>query len=158
MARLVSEDQEVVSAIDLELGAPFEESGTWLSYRLALRSGHRMAVLQDDDEGSAGPGAGVPVGRCALGQAPRDEVQKLIDGLQALLDGKRQSLKFEPQEPNWSLEIAAGPEGWTVVCWLDAGNQLTCHYTWDAMGIRFFTDSTRIRAFAEALEAERAVS
>ncbi len=152
MARLESEEQTVPSALELEFGTPFEEAGTWRPYRLVLTSGGREVVLEDTTV------AGEPVGRCALGLAPRDETALLIAGLREVAGGERKAFKFEPQEPNWSLEVSHTPEGWMVVCWVDAGNQIADHYTWDAIGIRFFTDTMRIGAFVEALEAEGTVS
>jgi len=151
VARLESEDQAVPSALELTFGASFEEDGVWRPYRLVLTSGGREEVLEDADVETR------PIGRCALGLAPRDEIALLAAGLREVLGGERKCLKFEPQEPNWSLDVAASPGGWTVVCWIDAGNQIADHYTWDALGIRFFTDSARILAFAEALDAEGAV-
>jgi hypothetical protein len=149
VAYLESEEQAVPSGVTLELGSHFEEAGTWITYRLVLRSGQRQAVLED-----AGARA---TGRCGLCLEPRDEVAILIAGSGDLLEGRRKSFRFEPQEPNWSMEVSFAPAGWTVYCWVDAGNQSADHYTWDAMGIRFFTDTARIRAFLEALETERTV-
>lgn len=149
MAHLASEERVCPSGITLELGDPFEEAGTWVPYRLVLRSGRREAVLEDARAGEA------PIGRCALGLAPRDELAILVGLLRDLLEGRRKAMKFEPQEPNWVLEVSSAPEGWTVTCWIDAGNQIADHYTWDALGIRFFTDTEHLREFLEALEAER---
>lgn len=149
MAHLASEEQAFSSGVTLELGEPFEERGTWIPYRLVLKSGNRGAVLEDAKEGEP------PIGRCALGLAPRDELAVFVAGLRDLLAGRRKSYKFEPQEPNWALEVSSAPEGWTATCWIDAGNQLADHYTWDASGVRFFTDSARLQAFVDALAAER---
>ena len=149
MAHLASDEQAIGSGITLELGEPFEEGGSWVPYRLILKSGHRSAVLEDARSGEP------PVGRCALGLAPRDELALLATGLRDVLSGRRKSYKFEPQEPNWVLEVSRAQEGWTATCWLDAGNQISDHYTWDALGIRFFTDTARLQGFLDGLETER---
>lgn len=152
MAHLASEEQAFPSGVTLELGQAFEEAGAWVPYRLTLISGRRSAVLEDPEDPEAGE---APIGRCVLGLAPRDELAILVERLEDLLAGRRKAIKFEPQEPNWVLEVSSAPEGWTATCWIDAGNQIADHYTWDALGIRFFTDTARLRAFLDALAAER---
>ena len=37
--------------------------------------------------------------------------------------------------------------GLRVAVWIDAGNQTSPHYTWDAAGVRFFTTEARLQAF-----------
>lgn len=148
IVQLFSEDPSVRTGISLEFGHPVVDDGKWVPYRLILESGDRRQVLEEPDGGT--------IGRCALGLEPRNEVEILTRGVSGLLAGERERFTFEPQEPNWSLEIAKAPEGWTVVCWIDAGNQLTDHYTWDAIGVRYFTNQANLEAFHRALQAQRA--
>lgn len=148
MVQLFSEDPFIRTGISLEFGNPVVDEGKWLPYRLVVESGDRRQVLEEP--------AGEAIGRCAFGLEPRDEMVILEQGVSGLLKGKRERFTFEPQEPNFSLEIAKAPEGWTVVCWIDAGNQLTDHYTWDAIGVRYFTNQANLEAFHRALQAQRA--
>lgn len=148
MARLGSEEEAVSSEIGLILSAPIEASGRWWPYRLELKSGHRRLAL----EPTATQGQFTS---CVLCLEPIDELALLCHGLRQILEGHKRRFAFEPQEPNWGLEVAHVPEGLTVFCWLDAGNQLTDHYTWDALGIRFFTKKEQVVAFIGAIETER---
>ena len=144
--RLVSDDRLVSSSLALELGAPISDEGVWLPYRLVISAGERSAALEDRPDAC---------GRCWLGLAPADEVGRLLGLLDDLLAGRRTVARFEPAEPNFSLEISPAPEGWTVVCLLDAGNQISDHFTWDALGVRFFTSTATLREFREALADAR---
>lgn len=145
MPRLASDDADIPSWIAIAFGEPVEADGTWLPFSLEIVSGPRTARLEDR-EGQ--------IGRCWLGLAPKDELDGLVAALDDLQSGQRHHLRFEPSEPNFSLEIERAPEGWVVVCWLDAGNQISDHFTWDALGVRFFTNSSNLAQFREALANE----
>lgn len=147
--RLSSDDPDVPTRCLIALGPVVKQDGVWLPYTLSLQSGERELVLADP-EGEA------VEGRCWLGLSPRDELALLAEGLDDLLSGRRTRWAFEPQEPNFSLEFEAVPEGYVVHAWVDAGNQRTDHFTWDAMGIRFFTTAQAVERFMMDGRAARA--
>lgn len=147
--RLSSDDPDVVTRCVLELGTPVDQDGLWLPYVLTLQSGEREIRLADPVEGTV-------EGRCLLGLAPRDELALLTEGLDDLLAGRRTRWAFEPQEPNFSLEFEAVPEGYVVHVWVDAGNQRSDHFTWDGVGIRFFTTAQAVQRFMMDGRAARA--
>ncbi|MEB3299972.1 MAG: hypothetical protein VKO21_10875 [Candidatus Sericytochromatia bacterium] len=138
--RLASDDPDVTTQCVIEFGSPVSDEGTWLPYVLALRAGERELSLSD-------PAGGRVEGRCWLGLSPRDELALLVEGVGDLLAGKRHRWAFEPQEPNFAIDFEAVSEGYVVHVWLDAGNQLTDHFTWDAVGIRFFTTAQVLERF-----------
>ena len=145
MPKLVSDDREVSSSLAIEFTQVVSRAGLWLPYRLEIASGTRRAALEDTE---------AQIGRCWLGLSPQDELGHLVRLLDTLVSGASPRLRFEPAEPNFSLEIERAPEGWVVVCWLDAGNQISDHFTWDAMGVRFFTNLTALGEFRDALARE----
>ncbi|MBI6546037.1 MAG: hypothetical protein HY692_04540 [Cyanobacteria bacterium NC_groundwater_1444_Ag_S-0.65um_54_12] len=161
---LQSEDRSVLSEISWEFGFPFQNNGIWLPFRLTLTSGKRREILADlDNAGLALPEVNEATTnppdtkRCVLGLSPRDELEILDNLLQELLANRRQRICFEPQEPNWTLAVEQVPEGYLVICWIDAGNQWSGHYTWDGLGIRFFTLQRHLVDFAKALAQKRLI-
>lgn len=145
MAVLESEETLVASALTLDLLVP--EPG-WVGYRLLLVSGDRRLVLEDPPEGHV-------EGRCLLAVEPVDEVELLCGRITTLLSGDGRAARFEPSEPNFTLEITRETAGFAAWAWIDAGNQLRAHSTWDGFGLRFFTDAERLSRFVADLRAER---
>ena len=42
-----------------------------------------------------------------------------------------------------------------MVSWMDSGNVVSDHYTWDGFGLRFFTSEEKIISFVRELEEEK---
>lgn len=144
MAILLGEDEEVQSGLDFQLLAPGTPAGWW-RYRLAAWAGSRRLVLAPDPADTDD--------RCCL---PAPEALALCQGLGTLLAGRRDRYLFEPAEPNFQLEADRYQDGYRIFVWLDAGNQFTSHFTWDAAGVRFYTEARRLAGFLTELAAELA--
>lgn len=154
MAVLVSEDTEVISSLELQClgripatdhGLRTTDQQDWFRYRLELLAGPHQLLLESNPR--------APDDRCCLLQ---QDIVACWSGLRALADGRRSRFLFEPVEPCFQLQLDPRQEGYRVFVWIDAGNQLYSHYAWDAVGVRFFTDTARLRSFIGDLEYELA--
>lgn len=143
MARLLSEDTECVSSLELagsQADANVEDhpGQTWQRVDLTLVSGDREITEA-----------------CLLCRLPADEVGNLVELLSDLTEGKRDEIIFEPAEPSFELTLTRTREGGIKAeAWLDAGNASTGFYRWDAAGIRFYTTIENLSAFMQALKQE----
>lgn len=141
MARLISDDPDVPSYIDWRwLGAHSVGDETWRGYALTVRSGsYELSLTPHPDD----------VGLCALG--PRD-LEDLWLGFDRVRSGGE--WRFEPAEPNFTLDLRPEPFGLSVHLWIDAGNQSSDHHTWDGVGVRFFTTVAALEEFHRELQTE----
>jgi hypothetical protein len=148
MAQLISEDQDCISKITL-LGrdkkiltserAPDQE---WQKIDLKLTSGKLDLFTQPTED-------------VMLCRSPHDEIVTLVEGLEQLLEKKRDEVLFEPSEPSFEMSFARTRRGGIKVeAWIDAGNATTGIYTWDASGIRFYSTDANIRSFTEEIRRE----
>ena len=147
MAILRSEEKETPSSLELKAGATKElpagpDTQIWQAVELALISGERTAGT-------------LPAEDSLLCRTPADEVQTLIDFLAELTAGKRDTVFFEPSEPSFEISFSRMHKGGIKVeAWLDAGNGNTGFYTWDAFGIRFYTNDELLVSFIEEARNE----
>lgn len=147
MAILRSEEKETPSTLELKAGSTKElpagsEQQIWQNVALALKSGERTAATMPNEDS-------------LLCRTPTDEVQGLIDYLAELVEGKRDKVFFEPSEPSFEISFARMHKGGIKVeVWLDAGNGNTGFYTWDAFGIRFYTNDELLVSFIEEARKE----
>jgi len=141
MAKLLSEDQEFASVLEIVPGRKRDIQGQdWRQYSLILTSGTYSLSLDTDD--------------CLICRAPTDEIAQLLGKLQQLKDGKRDKVSFEPSEPSFELNLMRSDGGIRVEIWLDSGNASTGIYRWDAAGIRFFTVDEQLESFINQLREE----
>jgi hypothetical protein len=147
MAKLLSEDHEIVSALELLSGGERVSYGAevWEPLALNLVSGPRLLsnvkpeLLQES----------------LLCRSPRDEIGELLEMLKDLLATRSDRVLFEPQEPFFELMIErSGRHGLKVETWMDAGDAQTGIYTWDALGIRFQTTNDNLEQFIRAIQSE----
>lgn len=152
MAKLVSEDNEVRSTFELLLLKDkynLKENISWVSYKLILESNSKKITYEKEkDEHGAGD--------YVFALTPINEIDKLLDGIRNLLEDETQkSFLFEPLEPSFELVIERSFKGFSAYVWVDAGNVTSDHYTWDGIGIRFFTTQDKIEQFLSELNLER---
>jgi hypothetical protein len=148
MAILLSEDQDVVSKLNLSAGemkvlsGEHAENQQWQAVTLQLSSGTRQIRTAAADD-------------VLLCRTPTDEPQDFIEQLEELAASIRQEVYFEPSEPSFELTLIRTRRGGIKVeAWIDSGNGSTGIYTWDACGIRFYTTDENIRTFIDELKRE----
>jgi hypothetical protein len=148
MAILQSEEQGTKSRLQMSAGQTVnheEKAGAgqlWQRIILHLQSGSRNLETQADQD-------------YLLCRKPQDEIEDLCDGLKQVVDGSRQSFFFEPSEPSFELSLERRHSGGIEVeVWLDAGNGESGIYTFDAIGIRFYTTTAAVDEFVRQLKAE----
>ena len=152
MAKLISEDEEIKS--DLELfflkdKIKNKPSISWIPYKIILTSGEKKLIYE---LGLKNKGAGDYV----LAIKPINEIENLIDGIKKFLSSKESTIfSFEPNEPSFELIFERSHTGYSATCWLDAGNVISNHYSWDGFGVRFFTSEKNILSFVEELSREK---
>ena len=151
MAQLLSEDKQVTTSFSLNfLKDKIQDkiSISWIPYKLVLKSADKELTYEKDDSKN---GAGDYV----LALKPVNEIENLINGIKGFLENKNTNMfSFEAIEPSFELVLERSHKGYSVVCWLDAGNVISDHYSWDGFGIRFFTSEKGIRLFIDELEKE----
>src|SRR5271170_371609 len=148
MATLYSEDNEVVSCLELAASEPRQDSEVecWQPIALKLISGKRSVCLGNNTES---PDQEV----CLLCRSPDDEVRRLFNLLSDLVEDRRQKIMFEPAEPSFEVIMEkTSDKGIAVEIWVDSGNSSTGFYRWDAMGARFFTNAQNLRQFMDGLQ------
>lgn len=151
MAKLISEDKNVKSSIEIVLlkdKLKQKPPISWVPYKLVVSSASKELVYEkkDGDNGS---------GDYVLALEPVNEVDNLIKGISNFIQGETSKMfSFEAIEPSFELILERSYKGYSVICWLDAGNVISDHYTWDGFGVRFFTNEKNIISFVEELEGE----
>ena len=153
MAILLSEDEEIKTSIEL-IVLP---SSSWLPYKLVLTSGNQKLVFaKDSDKGT---------GDYVFATTPVDELKVMIERIESFLkdidgdgDSDKKLFSFEPAEPSFELIIEKTYKGYSVTCWVDSGNVISDHYSWDAFGVRFFTTKEKIKLFIDKLKCQDEVT
>ncbi len=152
MAKLVSEDEEIKSSLELIfLKDKLEDKVaiSWLPYKIFLCSGEKKLIYELDLKNK---GAGDYV----LALKPINEIENLINGINNFLKNKESEMfSFEPNEPSFELILEKSHKGYSATCWVDAGNVISNHYSWDGFGVRFFTTEENINSFVEELIKEK---
>ena len=152
MAKLISEDEEIKSSLELILLKDKIENKvaiSWIPYKILLISGEKKLTYELDKKNK---GAGDYV----LALKPINEIENLTNGIENFLkDKKSKMFSFEPNETSFELMIERSHKGYSAICWVDAGNVISNHYTWDGLGLRFFTTEKNIVSFVEELSKER---
>ncbi len=152
MAKLISEDEEIKSSLELIFLKDKIENKvviSWIPYKIIFQSGEKELTYKLD---SKNKGAGDYV----LALKPINEIENLINGIKNYLKDKESKMfSFEPNEPSFELIIEKSHKGYSVTCWADAGNVISAHYTWDGLGVRFFTTEKNIISFVKELSKER---
>lgn len=150
MAKLVSEDDEVKSSFELILLKNQIEnrpSIAWVPYKIVLYSSDKQLIYEKEKNTGAGD--------YVLALEPVNEIHNLISGVESFLKNNTKNLfSFEPLEPSFELIMERSHKGYSVICWVDAGNVNSDHYSWDGFGIRFFTTEEKIKMFMKELENE----
>ena len=149
MALLISEDNEVKSSLEivfLKNELQEKESISWVPYKLILLSAKKSLTFETE---SSNKGAGDYV----LSLKPVNEIDNLISGIQSFLGNENKEMfSFEGLEPSFELIFERSHKGYAVYFWIDAGNVISDHYTWDGFGLRFFTSEKNIKSFVNELE------
>ncbi|MCC6977981.1 MAG: hypothetical protein IT343_06640 [Candidatus Melainabacteria bacterium] len=167
MAKLVSEDKEVESTLEIVPGpalpvAEIMSDQAWQKVGLALVSGPFNINLgySNNNENGNGSDSAVeddeePDEECLFCRKPKDEVHELAEQIEQLIEGKLDSVLFEPAEPFFELRITKAPVfGFKVEAWLDSGNATTGVYRWDGVGIRMHTTRDNLASFTKQLRSE----
>lgn len=151
MAKIISEDDKILSSFELILSSEQIENRdfiSWVPYKIVLLSAEKKLVYEKKDNNS---GAGDYV----FALKPVNEIKDMISGIENfLVDLNKQIFSFEPIEPSFEIVIERSHKGYSFNCWLDAGNVISDHYSWDGFGLRFFTTEEKIRLFLKELIAE----
>lgn len=180
MATLFCEDEEYITSLAIEPGRVQTidvrgEKQNWQHIRLVLKSGARELVFASEfkedlnlriedvlarevKEAASLTKAVLDIQAVAdayvLCRSPRDEVKTLITHLDELGEGRRAKMLFEPFEPSFELSAESNGGSFRIELFVDAGNVETGICRWDALGIRFFTDTPRLKRFTDALKTE----
>ena len=152
MAKLVSDDEEIKSSLEIFLlknNIENKPAISWIPYKIILNSGEKNLTYELD---SKNKGAGDYV----FALKPINEIENLIGGINNLLKDKENKMfSFEPNETSFELIIERSHKGYSVTCWADAGNVISNHYSWDGFGLRFFTTEENIISFVKELNKEK---
>ena len=152
MAILFSEDEQVKTSLELVLlKNKLEDKGviSWIPYKLILRSDVKELVYEKENINQGD-------GDYVLSLKPIHEIENLIGGIKDFMGKEdKQMFSFEAIEPSFELILERGHKGFSVICWVDAGNVVSNHYTWDGFGVRFFTSLEKINSFVQELEREK---
>ena len=152
MAKLISEDEEIKSSLEQILLKDKIENKiaiSWIPYKIIFQSGEKKLTYELD---SKNKGAGDYV----FALKPINEIENLINGIKDFLKDKESKMfSFEPNETSFELIIEKSHKGYSVICWADAGNVISDHYTWDGFGLRFFTTEKNINSFVQELSREK---
>lgn len=149
MAKLLSEDEQVKTNFEvliLKNKVQSKKLISWVPYEILLKSADKELCFEKE---SPDKGAGDYV----FALKPINEIKNLITGIKIFLDSKSKNMySFEPLEPSFEIILERSHKGYSFTSWIDAGNVISDHYTWDGFGIRFFTSEKKIIAFVEELE------
>ena len=147
MAKLLSEDEEIKSRLEIFFLKEKSKDTAWLPYKISLESGDKKLNFEKTSRGT---------GDYLFAVTPVNEIENLTVGIDNLIKSKEnKTFFFEPAEPSFELIIEKSFKGYSVTCWADAGNVISDHYTWDGFGIRFFTTKEKLKYFVEELIKEK---
>ncbi len=153
MALLLSEDENVLSSFEfnfLREHIKKKPELCWIPYQLNLKSGCNSLSFKSLPENLKIQSAGDYV----LAIEPVNEIEKLIQGINEVLKNERNLFSFEPLEPSFELIVEKSHNGFSINIWVDSGNVISNHYSWDGFGIRFFTTEENLIKFVAQLNAE----
>ena len=152
MAILYSEDEQVKTSIEiliLKEEVKNKNPIAWVPYKILLKSADKE-LSYTKEEGCKGAGDYV------FALKPVNEIENLINGIKSFLENESKKLfSFEPLEPSFEIILERSHKGYSVTCWIDAGNVVSDHYSWDGFGIRFFTGREKIIRFMDELKKEQ---
>ena len=152
MAKLISEDEQVRTSFELILikdQVKNKPGISWIPYKLIIESGYKKLTYEKEDNNK---GAGDYV----FALEPVNEIENLISSIKSFLENQNKNLfSFEPLEPSFELILERSHKGYSVISWVDAGNVISDHYTWDGFGLRFFTAEKNINSFVQELSREK---
>ncbi|OGI06656.1 MAG: hypothetical protein A3I68_06360 [Candidatus Melainabacteria bacterium RIFCSPLOWO2_02_FULL_35_15] len=152
MAKLISEDEEIKSSLELLFLKDKIKNKiaiSWIPYKIILTSGEKSLIYELELKNK---GAGDYV----LALKPVNEIENLTCGIKKFLRDKKSTMfSFEPNEPSFELILERSHRGYSATCWLDAGNVISNHYSWDGFGVRFFMSEKNIISFVEELSKEK---
>ncbi|GEM_PF-2330936 len=152
MAKLLSEDEAVVSSLELVLlkdQIRDKTSISWVPYKIMVSSAKQKLVFEKikNDNGT---------GDYVFAIKPVNEIENLIEGVRTFLSNQNNNMfSFEAIEPSFELIFERAHKGYSATCWFDSGNVISDHYTWDGFGLRFFTSKEKIISFVEELDKEK---
>jgi hypothetical protein len=148
MAKILSEDEEQVSYIDLLPGAKETMHGQgWQRFFLKIKVGSVDLSIPPENRPSEVD--------CLLCREPQDELALLATNLDQFLSSSKDAVLFEPSEPSFELSIKRAQAGGArVEVWLDSGNATQGIYRWDAVGARFQTTERHLVTFLAELRRD----
>lgn len=161
MARLQSEDREYMSAFEISAESPIErhqkypdQAVQYFAWRMT--QGKRLISSTRESTGSADQAPLLKDGYIFF-REPEDEVKLLIARLEALVEGKVDMVLFEPFEPSIDLRIEKPDRDRAdlkVYVFIDEGGVETGISRWDALGLRFLTNTEMLSLFIKDLKSE----
>ncbi|MCB9471244.1 MAG: hypothetical protein H6677_23420 [Candidatus Obscuribacterales bacterium] len=161
MARLQSEDREYMSAFEISPESPIERHQSYpdqaiqyFSWRMT--QGKRLISSAKEQENKT---AEAPLEKDGyiFFREPEDEVKLLISRLESLAEGKVDTVLFEPFEPSVDLRIERPDReraDLKVYVFIDEGGVETGISRWDALGLRFLTNTEMLSLFIKDLKSE----
>lgn len=151
MANLYSEDDEVKTIFKLSLlSSEFKrkENISWIGYEVNLISANNTLNFKKKKIEDI-------YGDYVFSIEPVNEIQKFVHEVnQFILDPEKNIYSFEPLEPSIEINFEKSHKGISAYIWVDSGNVISKHYSWDGFGLRFFTTEIKIKNFLEDLEKE----
>lgn len=158
MVKLISEDEKIKSSFEiifLRDKIEHRSNISWIPYKIILESSDKKLVYEKENNNQ---GAGDYV----FALEPINEIESLINGIKTFLSrdiprnvSTQNMFSFEPIEPSFELIMERSHKGYSVTCWMDAGNVDSDHYSWDGFGVRFFTSKEKITDFISELNKEK---
>ena len=119
---------------------PFERGCQWVQYSIIWQTPSRELKFESES--------------FLLCLSPVNELLELKKQLKAFLtEDKAKIFQYEPTEPCFELMLEKDEQqGIKFFFWLDNGNADYEYYTWDALGIRLYTDPQEIEAFIQQID------
>ena len=165
MATLHSEDQDYRSFFELSAGKSVDlkagsKTETWQFYSIKLVHGERkLAFTSPSEDKEKYEGYVQNVDTVADGyllcRAPRDEVATLVKLLERFAAQEVSTVRFEPLEPSFELVLdRQNQDEIRLNVFVDEGNVLTEIARWDSLGLRFFTNQSRVEQFIQELKRD----
>ncbi|MBI1270416.1 hypothetical protein GC174_08285 [bacterium] len=161
MARLQSEDQEYMSAFEISVESPIErhqkypdQAVQYFSWRMT--QGKRLISSTRETPSTADQAPLLKDGYIFF-REPEDEVKLLLSRLEALVEGNVDMVLFEPFEPSIDLRIERPDRDKAdlkVYVFIDEGGVETGISRWDALGLRFLTNTEMLSLFIKDLKSE----
>ena len=151
MAILTSEDEQIKSSFELIFLKEEEKRSviSWINYKLVLKSADKELIFESKENNKGAEDY-------VFALKPINEIENLIDGIKAFLENKNSDIfSFEPIEPSFEIILERSHKGYSMNLWVDAGNVISDHYTWDGFGMRFFTSQEKLDSFVSELNKEK---